>query len=202
MAPAVAGLQIPPLALIMNPPPNKRRLCISALTYRETLKIVDNVGLTTAQKKDQVQIIAALKLYVKGQLNESVERRNLRQRTQHIGETFDDFLVSLQELAKTCSFYNNDYLQKAIRDQIIEGLQDGETIQELLQVKDLTLDQAITKCCALESAKKSRQDIQSTPVVNAFRNSPPTNPTETCPGCGNSLHVGGRKNCPAFNQTF
>ena len=38
---------------------------------------------------------------------------------------FDDFLVSLCELA-TC---NNDCLQKALRDQIIEGLLDGEIIR-------------------------------------------------------------------------
>ena len=173
------------------------QLCFS----RETLKIVDNLGLTNAQKKDQAQTIAALKSYVDGQVNESIERRNLRQRAQHVGETFDDYLVSLRELAKTCNFCNNDCLQKAIRDQIIEGLQDGEIIQELLQVKDLTLEQAISKCRALESAKKSRQHIQPTPAINAVRPPPPTNPTKTCPGCGSNLHVGGRKSCPAFNQT-
>ena len=50
------------------------QLCFS----RETLNIVDNLGLTNAQKKDQAQIIAALKLYVDGQINETIERRNLR----------------------------------------------------------------------------------------------------------------------------
>ena len=170
------------------------KLCFS----RETINIVDNLGLTTAQMKDQAQIIAALKLYTDGQVNESIEQRNLRQRTQHVGETFDDFLVALRELAKTCIFCNNDCLQKAIRDQLIEGLQDGEIIQELLQVHDLTLDQAITKCRALKSAKKSSQAIQQTPTVNALRPLPPTNPTGTCTG---NVHVGGRKTCPAFNQT-
>ena len=61
-----------------------------------------------------------------------------------------DFLVSLRELAKTCNFCSNDCLQKAIRDQIIEGLCDGESIQELLQVQDLTLDAAISKCRGLK----------------------------------------------------
>ena len=35
-----------------------------------------------AQKKDQAQIIAALKQYVDGRINETIERCNLRQRTQ------------------------------------------------------------------------------------------------------------------------
>ena len=56
---------------------------------------------------------------------------NLRQRTQGVGESFDDFLVSLRELTKTCNFCSNDCLQKALRDQIIEGLRDGDIIEEL-----------------------------------------------------------------------
>ena len=127
------------------------QLCFS----RETLNVVENLGLTNAQKKDQAQIIAALKQHVEGRINETIERRNLRQRKQLQGESFDDFLLSLCELAKTCNFCNNECLQKALRDQIIEGLLDGEIVQELLQVKDLTLDQAISKCHGLEAAKKS-----------------------------------------------
>ncbi len=99
------------------------KLCFS----RETLTVVDNLGLTDAQKNDQALIIAAMKQHVEGQINETIERRNLRQRHQLTGETFDDFLVSLRDLAKTCNFCNNECLKRAIRDQIIEGLQDGDT---------------------------------------------------------------------------
>ena len=75
-------------------------LCFS----RETVTIVDNLGLTTEQLQKTTEIIAAIERYVQGQINESVERRNFRRRVQQEGETFDDFLVSLRELAKTCSF--------------------------------------------------------------------------------------------------
>ena len=175
------------------------QLCFS----RETLHIVENLGLTTAQQKDQAQTIAALKAYVDGRVNETIERRNLRQRKQHIGESFDDFLISLRELAKTCHFCSNDCLQKALRDQIIEGLLDGDVIQELLQEKTLTLDDTIGKCRGLESAKKSRHDIQEPPELNAFRTRPNASRrtvTGTCPGCGYGPHDGGRRGCPAFTQ--
>ena len=68
-------------------------------------------------------------------------------------------------------------------------------------MKDLTLDQAITKCRGLEAAKKSRQDIQGTPEVNTFQTRTPATHSGTCPGCGKAFHEGGRKKCPAFNQT-
>ena len=56
---------------------------VHALQYcmsRDTLTIVDNLGLTEAQRADQAQIITALKQYVLGRVNETVERRNFRQR--------------------------------------------------------------------------------------------------------------------------
>ena len=64
-------------------------LCFS----RETLSIVQHLGLTTAEKKDVAKIIEALQRYVDGHLNETVERRNFRRRVQQPGETFDDFLI-------------------------------------------------------------------------------------------------------------
>ena len=117
---------------------------------------------------------------------------------QRAGESFDDFLVSFRELAKICNFCNNDCLHKALCDQIIEGLQDGDIIQELLQVKDLTLDQAITKCRGLEAAKKSSTDIQSSLELNVVQTKPSG---DTCIGCGYQPHEGGRKNCPTYKQT-
>ena len=47
-------------------------LCFS----RETLSIVQNLGLTEAQKKDAAAIIAAIQRYIDGHVNETVERRN------------------------------------------------------------------------------------------------------------------------------
>ena len=49
------------------------QLCFS----RETLNVVDNLGLTTDERKDQAQIIAALKRHVEGRVNETIERRSL-----------------------------------------------------------------------------------------------------------------------------
>ena len=125
------------LSGLSEEPPTKQVQALQLCFSRETLNIVENLGLTAEQKRDQALIIAALKQYVEGRVNETIERRNFRQRSQQVGEAFDDFLVSLRDLAKTCNFCNNECLQKAICDQIIEGLQDN---QELLQVRELTLD--------------------------------------------------------------
>ena len=128
---------------------------VKALTLcflRETLAVVQNLGLTERQKKDPTAIIDAMQRYVDRHINETVERCNFRRRVQIPGESFDDFLISLRELAKTCRFCSQICAQKSIRDQVIEGLSDGDTIEDLLQVSDLILDTTISKCQSREAA--------------------------------------------------
>ena len=98
-------------------------LCLS----RETVAIVDNLGLSDEQRNNVDTVIQAIKRHIDGQINESVERRNLRNRTQQLGESFDDFLVALREMTKTCNFCNPQCAKKNIRDQIITGLLDKDT---------------------------------------------------------------------------
>ena len=130
---------------------------VKALTLcfaRKTSTIIQNLGLKEAQRKDVTAIIEAMQRYVDGHVSGTVECRNLRRRVQMPGESFNDFLISLPELAKTCRYCSETCTQKSIRDQIIEGLSDGDTIEDLLQVVDLTLAAAITKCQSREAARK------------------------------------------------
>ena len=48
-------------------------LCLS----RETLAVINNLGLTEEQKQDADAIITAIKCHIDGQLNESVGQHNL-----------------------------------------------------------------------------------------------------------------------------
>ena len=181
-------------------------LCFS----RETVTIVNNLGLTEEQRSRANDIITAIERYVQGQINESVERRNFRRRVQQEGETFDDFLVSLRELVKTCSFCSEECTQKNLRDQIIAGLLDGDIVEDLLKEKSLSLDTTIAKCRAHEAAKRQRAQIAGRPsdtAIQALRkprpspsdDHPPQVPRQVCPGCGSAFHPGGRKRCPAFH---
>ena len=119
-----------------------QRKQVQALTLcftRETLTIVENLGLSETQRGSVEAILTALQRYVEGQI-ELVERRHFRQRKQQHGESFDDLLVSLRELAKTCKFCSDECIQKSIRDQIVEGLMDGDMVEDLLKESDQTLE--------------------------------------------------------------
>ena len=50
---------------------------------------------------------------------------------------------------------------KDIRDQLIESLTDGDTVEDFLKDKDLTLNKTITTCCAQEAAKWQWAEIMN-----------------------------------------
>jgi len=50
-------------------------------------------------------------------------------------------------------------MQKSLRDQIIEGLRDADTIEDLLKENNLTLDATIARCRSQEAARKHCLEI-------------------------------------------
>ena len=103
-----------------------------------------------------MSVIKALTEYVEGSVNETIERKAFRKRRQHRGESFDDFLVTLCDLVCSCNYCSDECTNKAIRDQIIEGISDDDKVEQLLRERKLTLDKAITVWRAYESAKQHR----------------------------------------------
>ena len=60
---------------------------------------------------------------------------------------------------------------KNIRDQLIDELLDGDTIESLLQEKELILDKAINKFQAQEAAKKQRANLASSQLQGYLKSS-------------------------------
>ena len=108
---------------------------------------------------------------------------------------------------KTCNFCSETCTQKNLRDQVIEGLLEIDTVETLLQEPNLTLATTINKCQAQEAAKKQRANIanqqpETIAALQRHRNQNSPVPTRTpCPGCGAATHPGGRSQCPAYSQT-
>jgi len=104
-------------------------------------------------------VIQAMQEYMNGHVNETVAHRNFRRQQQQPGESFDDFMIALLELVKTCKFCSEVCMQKSLQDQIIEGLRDADTIKDLLKENNLTLDTTIARCRSQEAARKHCLEI-------------------------------------------
>ena len=124
----------------------------------ETLKVMRQLTVAEGDEKKPDKYIEKLEEHANGLLNVTIERRNLNLRTQQEGETFDDFLISLKELLKTCN-YCETCADVVIIDRIVIGLRDGDTIEKLLGKDKLTLKDCIALCRAEEAAKKYRAEI-------------------------------------------
>ena len=89
---------------------------------RETATVINNLSLPKEDRRKVNEIIDALKSPMKGAINETVGRHNFRKRQQFARESFNDFLVALRDLVKTCNYCADVCTDNALRDQIIEGL--------------------------------------------------------------------------------
>ena len=139
------------------------------------LPLLTTLALWKQIVKKVESMVEAMQWYVEGHINEFVECSNFQQRVQQPSEMFNNFLVSLRELAKMCNFWSDKCAQKNIHDQIIEGLIDGITIEDLLQQKDLTLKAAINKCQVQEAGKRQYAEMarNASESISAIRNMPP-----------------------------
>ena len=105
---------------------------------------------------DLPQIVDLMKEHNKKDTIEIAERFKFFKRVQEEQETLANYLAELRKLAKNCNFGN--YLDTALRDQLVCGLRDCKTQRELLCIPNLTLATA-------EAA--SRETQQLNPTVGA-----------------------------------
>ena len=80
------------------------------------------------------------------------ERFVFYQRFQKQGESVSDFVAELRKLAFTCEF--GDFLDQALRDRFVCGLNNSQTQRKLLTMKDLTFKTAIETSIAAEVASQ------------------------------------------------
>ena len=112
---------------------------------------------------DLPQIVDLMKEHYKKDTIEIVERFKFLKRVQEEQETLANYLAELRKLAKNCNFGN--YLDTALRDQLVCGLRDRKTQRELLCISNLTLAVASERARAAEAA--SRETQQLNPTVSA-----------------------------------
>ena len=125
---------------------------------------------------------------------ETVEIAERYKRVQKSEENVIEYMSNLRALAKTCNF--GDYLDTALRDQFVCGLQDSHIQQELLCIRDLSLVQAQDKARSMEIVLKETVELrQKEPDVSVeagndegtaetHKISKSQGPRKGCPRCG------------------
>ncbi|XP_037518347.1 uncharacterized protein LOC119395133 [Rhipicephalus sanguineus] len=106
--------------------------------------------------------VDALKKHYAPKSSVVTERYRFHQRKQEKHESVADFIVGLKKLAATCAF--GTFLEEALRDRLIAGLQADAVRCRLLATPDaeLTWERACNIAVAMEAATKDTQQMAST----------------------------------------
>nr|XP_024219705.1 uncharacterized protein LOC112211733 [Halyomorpha halys] len=191
----------------------KLRLLTNFISHSVYLLIADKTTYETA-----IEVLKAT--YVKP-INEIFARHKLASRKQSPDESIDQYHQALEQLSKTCQFaeVNAETHRKTyVRDSFIRGLSSHQIRLRLLEFNMLTLDEAVEKARALESAKNQSASYASELTLNAsfphdiedssedsanLAAARPSNSTfknQKCYFCGRQRHKN-RRQCPALNDT-
>lgn len=79
------------------------------------------------------------------------ERFTFHDRNQKEGETVAQYMAALRKLTERCEF--KDYLEEALRDHVVCGLQNEAVQRRLLSEKDLRLQAAYNIAVSMEASQ-------------------------------------------------
>ena len=139
---------------------DKRKACLFLhVIGEEAVKVYNNFTFTDDADKFKVDsIITKFDAYCNPKKNETFERHKFFIRTQHTGETIEQFANVLRTLSKTCDFGTiNDTL---IRDRLICGIRYDPLRERMLRHEDLTLDKALSMGRISESTSSQVQSLK------------------------------------------
>ncbi|KAJ8023536.1 hypothetical protein HOLleu_36002 [Holothuria leucospilota] len=94
-----------------------------------------------ADRQKLSKILDLWEKYCVGKTNVIFERYKFHNCDQAISETFDEYIVKLRNLAKTCDF--GPLKEEMIRDRIVCGITSRAVRKKLLQTADLDLEKCI-----------------------------------------------------------
>lgn len=135
---------------------------------REAIKVLNNLGVTTADKAVLSKIKEKLTAHFAPSRNKTYERCMFHRIKQHEHEAFADFFQKLQAQVKKCSYGQNE--EEFTMDQIVLGIHSEHTRQKLWTEDSLDFDRTIKICRAEDRAAKQIHQVQeSTSSVNAVK---------------------------------
>ncbi|XP_043240331.1 uncharacterized protein K02A2.6-like [Amphibalanus amphitrite] len=102
-------------------------------------------GLSVTDDSPLSEVVDAMESHLRKQRSVLVDRRAFYARVQEEGENFEEFLCGAKELAAFCDFCTHCY-DSRLRDKIVCGLRDEETVKRLLEDPELDLKKAVDIC--------------------------------------------------------
>lgn len=140
---------------------------VSTLIYclgNEAENIFKSFNLEAQASKNWETVINRFDEYFIPKRNIIYERKLFHECEQQIGETVEQFVRNLYEVADKCGYA--DGKEEQIRDQLVVGVLDKSVTQKLCLIKDLTLQKAIAIARNTEMVKGQTSDKPNVDAVH------------------------------------
>ena len=135
----------------------KKAIFITTLGQATFVKLRDLASPKDIAMLSLEEVVELLTAHYQPQTIEIAKCYKFFKRTQEDQERTTDFIAALRWLAKTCNF--GQYLDTALRDQLVCDLNDHKCQRELLSTQGLTLQTAIQKATTAETATRESWGI-------------------------------------------
>ena len=97
-------------------------------------------NITTEHRKKYQKVLEKFDEFFAVRRNVIFERARFNKRTQQQGESAEDYITVLHQLADTCEY--GDLKEEMIRDCLVVGIRDEALFERLQMESDLTLEKA------------------------------------------------------------
>ena len=148
--------------------------------------------------KDPAVVMTTFEKYCLAQENETYERFKFFTRDRQAGETIDQYVAALKELAESCKFC--DCMKTSlIKDRIVLGVNEESITRRLLKCRQLNLQQCVSICRSEESADLQFKRLSVENDESQLHAIRPSNAI-SCNFCG-LRHERRKEKCPAWGKT-
>ena len=179
----------------------------------EAQNVYQNMTWAAGEDKEVLEHVQRkFDAYVEPRKNVPFQRYKFNTRSQASGESFDQYISELRNLAVRCEF-DTVTPEELLRDRIIFGIKDDDVRARLLRVEgDLTLQRTIDVCRAAETSQAQLKAVGKTgspATVNALKGrkgglrkskTATKKGDSQCKYCGNK-HEFVKEKCPAWGKT-
>ena len=189
---------------LTDKPENVRMATLLSIIGPEALRVFNAFTWQQNEEKTVDSILQKFESYCQPKRNVSYERFIFMSRKQKKNESFDDYIIALKNLVKSCDYEH--LADSLVRDAIIMGVNDKKIQEVLLRENNPGIDKCINIARASERARQhavhisNDQESDTEPMeVDKVHKMKPVKNTIKCKFCG-TYHKFGRNNCPAYGK--
>lgn len=126
---------------------------------RQARKIFQTFGLTEEESRGYEMVKKKFDTHFVATKNIVYESANFHRRKQEPGESADNFVTALHELADRCEFA--EFRERMIRDRFVVGLEDAQLSEALQMDSTLTLATALAKARLKETVHRQQLELRA-----------------------------------------